>query len=123
MNEVRSESPKSRRAQVLNITPIKPLSAGNLDRGYNFGLLTGHNTTIDTTVKASHVFVAGGSNSEILTFFTHFLPCPGAGNNPVDCAQPFATGGLNTGDQVYIQWRARYSPEMLNRKLPRQGHS
>jgi hypothetical protein len=93
--------------------------ASNLDRGYNFGLLTGRNTTIDPTVKSSgggsmrHVFNAGGSNAEVLNFFTHFAPCPGAGNAAVNCTQPFPTGALNTGDQIYIQWRVRYSANMV----------
>jgi hypothetical protein len=99
---------------------IPKADASNLDRGYNFGLLTGSNTSIDTSVKSSgggsirHVFNAGGSNSQVLTFFSHFAPCPGAGNTPVNCGQPFPTGALNTGDQVYIQWRARYSSSMLD---------
>lgn len=95
--------------------------AVNLDRGYNFGLLTASptNTTIDTSVKASgagslhHRFPAGLGNQNVLTFFAHFQPCAGAGNAPVDCAQPFTTGALNAGDQIYIQWRARYDTNML----------
>ena len=92
-----------------------------LDRGYNFGLLTASptNTDIDTNIKASgtgslhHKFPAGQGNQNVLTFFAHFAPCAGAGNTPVDCLQPFTTGALNTGDQIYIQWRARYDANML----------
>jgi hypothetical protein len=61
-----------------------------------------------------HVFNAGSSNANVLSYFAHFAPCPGAGSAPVNCTQPFPTGGLNAGNEIYIQWRARYSPTMLD---------
>ena len=100
----------------------------NRDWGKNYGLQfggplsNGSRTTIDTTVKASgagsikHVFPAGVTsvNDGVMDFVAHFTPCPGAGNNPTNCfANQYTNQNLQTGDQIFIQWRARYSPEML----------
>jgi len=109
---------------------IPRASSVNLDRGYNFGLLSGQDparVSIDTTVKASgtgslrHTFKAGLGNSDVLDFVAHFRPCPGAGNAPINCTQPNypdpggqTNPGLNPGDAVYIQWRARYDSNMVN---------
>jgi hypothetical protein len=82
------------------------------DRGYNFGLLSigdGVNPpAIDTTVKASGAgsmrmtISKGGNASSAGQFFANFGNVNGTGNL------------INTGDQIYIQYRVRWDAAMAN---------
>jgi hypothetical protein len=82
---------------------------GHESWGSDFGIMANGNNpnvpTIDTTTKASgagsmkFTFPVGSTSSSAGSWFTHF--------------GPNKTGQISTGERIFIQYRIRWSPELL----------